>query len=268
MKALSKDLIENPELWRLSLMTGDKGISVFACPVVGEGSVISEYLPYDATVSSRASAIEDAVYANPMLLLPFRKVDIVFDAVKTAVVPVDVQPDDFGRMLNLGSECVLREAPLDSREKLIYAVDRGVDNFVSRTYDMGSRHHVLEVLNRYCMRKKQSLAAARMYINIGVDTLDILVYNRLGLCALQHVACTSADECVYRALAVFKQCGLDADYDEIVVSGNSERRHHLMAELSRFIANVLPAIFPSAAYHGDSTAHKAPFPLVILPLCE
>ena len=242
-------------------MTGDKGISVFACPVVGEGSVISEYLPYDAAVSSRASAIEDVVYANPMLLLPFRKVDIVFDTVKTAVVPADVQPDNFGRMLNLGSEWVIREAPLDSREKLIYAVDRGVDNFVSRTYDMGSRHHVLELLNRYCMRKKQSLAAARMYVNIGTDTLDLLVYNR-------YVACTSADECVYRALAVFKQCGLDPDYDEIVVSGNSERRHHLMPELSRFVANVLPAIFPSAAYHGDSTAHKAPFPLVILPLCE
>ena len=97
-------------------MTGDKVVSRSSPALwVGEGSVISEYLPYDAAVSSRASAIEDVVYANPMLLLPFRKVDIVFDTVKTAVVPADVQPDNFGRMLNLGSEWVIREAPLDSR---------------------------------------------------------------------------------------------------------------------------------------------------------
>ena len=98
MKALTKDLIDNPELWRLSLLIGNGGIDVFAHPVVGEGSVICEHIGFDASLSSDASAIEDVVYANPLLLMPFRKVDIIVSTAMAAVVPADVQPDVFGRL--------------------------------------------------------------------------------------------------------------------------------------------------------------------------
>lgn len=268
MKALTKDLIDNPELWRLSLLIGNGGIDVFAHPVVGEGSVICEHIGFDASLSSDASAIEDVVYANPLLLMPFRKVDIIVSTAMAAVVPADVQPDVFGKLLNTDRNTLILESPVNDREKLVFALDRGVANFIRRTYDGAPPVHTLSVLSRYFRLKGGHGNASRMFVNLGVDSLEIIVYNRLGLAAARQIDAVTTDECAYWAVALFRQCGLDTEYDEIIISGNSERRHSLMPLLSKFVNNVMPAIFPSAAYHGSAIAGKASFPLVIVPLCE
>jgi len=268
MRALTKDLVDNPDLWNLSMFIGDGGIDVFAYCVVGEGSVVSAHVDYDASVSSKASALEEAVYANPLLLMSFRKIDIVVSCDKAVVVPDDVLPEKLGKLLSVDSDITLMESPLNSREKLVYALDRGIANFLSRTYDRTQPVHVLSVLCRYHQLRGQRNRSSKMSVNLGASSLDIVVFNSLGLAAVRHIDKASVDECAYWALAIFRQCGLDPEYDEIIISGNSERRHSLMPMLSRFINNVMPAIFPSSAYHGDTAAMKAPFPLVILPLCE
>lgn len=268
MKALTKDLIDNPELWRLSLLIGKGGIDVFAHPVVGEGSVICEHIAFDASLSSDASALEDVVYANPLLLMPFRKVDVVVSNATTTVVPADVQPEVLGKLLRTDRETLMLESAIDDREKLVFALDRGIANFIGRTYDGAVPVHVLSVLSRYFRIRGGHGNTSKMFVNLGADSLDLIVYNNLGLAAARHIDAVSIDECAYWSLALFKQCGLDVDYDEIIIAGDSERRHGLMPLLSKFVNNVMPAIFPSAAYHGSSIAGKAPFPLVIMPLCE
>ncbi len=268
MRALTKDLIDNPDLWNLSMLIGNGGMDVFAHCVVGDGSVVSAHVDYDASVSSKASALEEAVYANPLLLMPFRKIDIVVACDKAVAVPDDVQPERMGQLLSVDSDTVLMESPLNSREKLIYALDRGIANFLNRTYDRTQPVHTLSVLCRYHQLRGQRNGSSRMFVNLGASSLDIVVFNSLGLAAVRHLDRASLDECAYWVVAIFRQCGLDSEYDEIIISGNSERRHSLMPMLSRFINNVMPAIFPSAVYHGDAAAMKAPFPLVILPLCE
>lgn len=268
MKALTKDLIDNPELWRLSVLIGKGGIDVFAHPVVGEGSVISEHIGFDASVSSEASAFEEAVYANPLLLMPFRKTDVVVAGEKATVVPSDVQPEAFGKLLGIDGDTMVLESQINNREKLVFALDRSIANFIGRTYDGVCPVHVLSVLARYFQRKGMNSNSSKMFVNLGQDSVDLVVYNSLGLAAARHLDKASPEECAYWSIAIFRQCGLDPDYDEIIISGNSERRHRLMPLLSKFVNNVMPAIFPSAAYHGSAMAVKAPFPLVILPLCE
>lgn len=64
------------------------------------------------------------------------------------------------------------------------------------------------------------------------------------------------------------QTGLDAATDNIYLCGDTSARLALAPELSRYAANVLPFIFPSAALRGGHDALKAPFPLILIPLCE
>lgn len=266
--ALTKDLIDNPSLWHLSLMAGSHALDVFARPVVGDAPAVGVRLPYDAAASSIAGAVEEAVYANPMLLQPFGRTDIVVDSDRAMVVPAHTSAEGVRTLLSLPASCVLRSDPIDSANELMYGLDERLDNFIARTFDTARVTHSLAVLARYYTLRGRRSNSSNMIVNLGQESADLLVFNRYGLVMARHFDSLSDDDAVYYILAVFRQAGLDPTSDELIVAGNAGRRMSMIPRLSRFVGLVLPAIFPAAAHHGDPAAMKAPFALALLPLSE
>ena len=68
---LTKDLVDDASLWRLSLLIGDGAVDVLAHKIVGDAPIVSARLPFDPAASSTAAAVEEVIYANPLLLAPF-----------------------------------------------------------------------------------------------------------------------------------------------------------------------------------------------------
>lgn len=268
--AFTKDQIDNPALWDLGMMIDAAGIDVFAHAAVGEAALVRGRIDFDASASSLASAVEEAVYANPMLLLPFRKVDILLDTDGAMAVPHEVDTEAVAALIDFEKEDdTLLRSPLDERNDLLFPVPRGLANFLRRTYDGTAPRHVLSALAAYHSKSARRGNRAKMFVNLARDSVDVLVYNRYGLAAARRVAGTAdIQNAAYWILAIFQHCGLDAENDELSISGDASRRRELKDVLGRYINYVFPAIFPSAAYHGDSQAMLSPFPLTILSLCE
>lgn len=271
---LTKELVDDPSLWRLSLLIGDEGIDVLAHRVVGEAPLVWSRIGFDPAAATPAAAIEEAVYANPLLLAPFGKVDIVVRTRRALVVPAAVasDADAVEALVTLfppgDGKFTPFTSPVDSRNSVVFLLDKGVANFLARTYDASAPRHVLSALGCFFTHKSRLGNSAKIYVNLEKETIDLLVFDNFGLAAANSFDCPDINDAAYYVLAVGRTAGLDPQTAEILLSGNPDRRSALTPLLRRFVNYVMPAIFPSAAYHGDPRALKASFPLIILPLCE
>lgn len=264
---LNKELVDDPANWRLSMLLEPDAIEVFAHRLVGEAPVVAARLPLSAT-APQAEAFEEAVYANPLLLMPFQKTDLLISTADALIAPPDVEEEPLRQLLGFENDKSLIFSEIDDRNSVAFLAPRGVANFVGRTFDKLQPRHVLSVLARYSLVRSQRGNTAKAYVCLGKKSLSLLVLNNLGLVMARHFDDVGIDEAAYWILAVFRHCGLDPQADEIFIAGDGDRRHQLTPRLSKFVNYVMPAIFPSAAYHGDAQAMKAAFPLTILPLCE
>lgn len=265
---LNTQLIDNPAHWRLSLMIAAEGIDAVAVRTVGEAAIVTGRLPFDPGASSRAAAVEEIVYSNPMLLMPFAKVDIVVDGGFTLVVPTGTSVDDVDSVIVPDEGMITLSVGLDSRNDLIFRIDRALNNFIGRTFYSARPTHSLAVLGDYFSHRSRMGNNGKMYLDVSERSMNVLIFNQYGLAMASSFDCADTNDAAYYALASAETAGFDFSNDEIRIAGNSERRAAMMPLLRRFARHVMPAIFPAAAYNGDAAAMKAPFPLIILPLCE
>lgn len=272
---LTKDLIARPDMWRLSIEICDDALEVVARPVVGDGEMLSARVALDTSAKSPAAAIEEAVYANPLLLAPFRKVDVVIRTSAFVLVPPEVGADDEAvealTASFAGDDASGKEAfvsPIDRRNVVVAAIDRSVANFLRRTFDSAVPVHHLSVLARFFAGRSALGNTGKVYVNLRSDATDVVAFNSLGLAVASTYAATVAADTAYYVLAVASIAGLDASTDEFLLAGDSGRRAGLTRELQRFAGYVMPAIFPTALLAGGRGAMSAPLELTVLPLCE
>ena len=71
--------ISNPLLWRLLLMIDGSAIRAVALSTVDDVQTVSFSVPFDPTAPGFLAAVEDAVYAVPLLTADFASVDILID---------------------------------------------------------------------------------------------------------------------------------------------------------------------------------------------
>ncbi len=271
---LTRDLIDNPELWRMSMEICADGVEVVMNRVAGEPEMLASSLKYDAGAQSPAAALEELVYANPLLLAQFAKVDIILRSTAFQIVPpevahdtdaveaiLDMLPHPDGRPVAYISE-------IDELNSVLTLVDRGIANVLSRTFFAVEPVSHLSVLGHYFTHQSRLGNSGKMFVNIGETQMDILAFDSLGLSVANTYDCTNDDNAAYYVLATARTVGFDLNADEILISGNAERRASLMASLREFANYVMPTIFPATAYRGDRNALSAPFELIILPLCE
>ena len=271
---LTRDLIADPELWRLSMMICVDGVEVVMRRVTGEPELLTSSLKYDAGAQSSAAALEELVYANPLLLAQFGKVDIVLRTTAFQILPpevahdadavealLDMLPHPDGRPVAYVSE-------IDDRNSVVNFVDKGVANFLARTFFAVDPVSHLSVFGQYFTHQSRLGNSGKMYVNISEKYMDILAFNSLGLSIANTYVCTDDDNAAYYVLAAARAVGFDFTADELLISGNVERRATLMTTLRKFANYVMPTIFPATAYRGDRNALRAPFELIVLPLCE
>lgn len=265
---LTNTVIDDPSLWRLSLLVGRQGVDVLARRIVGEPSMISASVAFDAAAASVSKAFEDAVYANPLLLSAFSKTDIVISGGFSVVVASEAPAGDIDAVFPSPEPSVTFSSPVDGRSRLLFRIPREMAGFVRRTFEGVEPVHSLSVLARYFVHRSRLGNSAKMYLVMGDTDMDVLIFNQLGLAVASSFRCSDINDAAYYALAAATTAGFDFTSDEIRIAGNTDRRAEITPVLRRFARQVMPAIIPSAAINGDSSALAAPFPLLIIPLCE
>ncbi len=275
--------IERPRLCRLALQVEAGALRAVVWSTVEDSSLRNFSLPLDPTLAP-AKALEEAVYAAPVLLSDFAGVDIVMRTGAYTLVPADTDADtalavaDYCRLTSDADGTPARsEVRTDSADdfgsKLVWTLPADLAHFLARTFRNPRMHCHMAPLLRYFGRKNLLGNTGKVYAHFHgngtareVDIVAVGADGRLAA-AVTH-PCPADNDALYYIMATLRYAGLDPVTDEILVCGDPAARDAIMPLLRRYAAYVMPVIFPSAALRSGREAFNAPFPLVILPLCE
>ncbi len=270
--------IARPQLWRLALQLERGLLRAIVWSTVEDSTMLQFSMPLDPTQPGH-KALEEAVYAAPALLSDFGRVDIVVRTASYMAVP-DVLDEDMRRRIAdytcLSSESETDELMTDTTTigvSVIWTLDSGTAGFLARTFRNPRVMCHISPLLRYFSRKTLLGNSGKLYAHFhecgGQRELDIVTFGTDGKPALAAThTIGSDDDALYYILASIQQAGLDTRNDEILLCGHAASRDAVMPRLRKYAAYVMPVIFPSAAFRAGHEALRAPFPLVILPLCE
>lgn len=274
---MEQPTIDNPRLWRLALEVSPGMLHAVMTSTVADASLIYRRLPLDASLPLHR-ALEEVVYANPELLSDFGRIDMLVDTDAYTVVPegLGIDAATIGEITQIGyggkePPAVTADAPT-SAVSVVWAMPEDARQFMARTFRNAPARHVVSLLLKYFGRQDGMSNRAKVFVHITDGTprrVDIAAYDAGGRLAMATSKQWESDtDVLYYALACAKVAGFDAENDEMLLCGDRALRHAVTPLLSRYVRHVMPMIFPSAALRAGKEAFKAPFPLIILPLCE
>lgn len=267
-----KESIGDPGLWRLYLRLGEKRLDAMLYNVATDNSLIHRAFPLD-NPDGRLKALEDVVYDHPLLLGDFQSVDIIVESMAFTIIPAEITDRELLRAIfdaqlpgNLDSEMIL--SPIGGQNAVIAAgIDSETARFLRRTFNNPPMHHHLAPLCRYFHDKSRIGNAGKMYAHLREGYLDLLSFGRDTLRLANTYAVRDPMDAVYYIIAARQQLGLNPDSDELLLAGDAALREAVTPVLREYLAYVMPAIFPSAMYRAGKEALKAPFDLIVMPLC-
>ena len=279
--ALTADLIDNPGQYRLGLRLGRGRLDVTLDSPLAEGSLMVHSLVLDEAAPSPLKALEACVYDNPLLLCDFQKITCIVDTDTFVGLPPGLDGDDeecraareeifaaaYADFAAEGGETFLSPTGV-AGVSVMAGVDAGIAAFLRRTFFNVRLLHHLSPLCRYFLSMAVRGNQSRVYANLRPGATDIIV-TRSGnlLLANSYTTPTVADR-VYFILAVRRLLDLP-EGAETLLSGSVALREELMPALREMVTSlVMPVIFPSVIFRAGKDAMRAPFDLILLPLCE
>lgn len=269
--------IERPQLWRLAMQIDSESIRSVIWSTVEDSSLRHFALPLDVTLPLH-KAVEEAVYATPLLLSDFGGVDIVVRTRSFTLAPACFEGDlqrkimEYCRIDNDAHTYYVQDiAGADT--SVLWTLDDKTAGFISRTFRNPAIHCHICPLVRFFSRQSLLGNRGKLYAHLhgtGENRqVDIVAFNRFGRLSIAATHSTpTVEDILYYILAGARMAELDLKEDEILLCGNSATRDAIMPRLRAYAAFVMPMIFPSAALRNGRKALEAPFPLILLPLCE
>lgn len=276
MTTASEPAIEKPQYWRLLLDIEADTLHALATSTVADATMQCFSIPLNPTLTPQA-ALREAVYSTPVLLSDFGRIDIVIASDRFAVLPaaIDTETADAAAEIAAiaagGSDATVNISPArGSGAAVAWTTTPELLAFVQRTFRNPGIHHPLAILGSYFSSRSHRGNRRKTYIHLADgDRVDMASFDSDGsLLRLSAKHAASETDALYIIMASLKADCFNPLDDELLLCGNARRRQSLTPLLRRYIRNVMPMIFPSAALRAGDHAQSAPFPLVILPLCE
>lgn len=268
---LTKDMIDNASLWRLSLEVDKEKVEVAINTPIEDHALIYRTLNLDASLSTLA-AFEETIYDNPLLLADFSKVDVLIDTPRFTIVPSEITDEevreDIMRAVWPDPDYAVIANALPTGDTLLCAVEEGMAAFVRRTFLDSEILHPMSVLVRYFSRISGLGNSSKLYCRLRKGCVDVIGFSKGKLSVASSIEAKSTADIVYYILATAQTAGLNFDNDEIFIYGDASLRDEVMEKLRDFARYVMPVIFPSQLFRSGKDALKVPFELIILPLCE
>lgn len=269
--------IDNPPLWRLVLGISSEQVHAIATSTVADSSMIYRRLPLQPGCDLSA-ALEEAIYTSPWVLSDFGRIDIAVSTPDFTVVPAGLNADVIETCTRLSCIADQDMADLTSfadhteQTSVLWAFDTPACHFLARTFRNAPMQHTSTPMLRYFTRLAAQGNGAKIYVYLhGQNSrqIELTAYRKGARTALVTQKTVSSDtDALYYILGVAKLIDFDVENDHVLVFGDAADRTRLTTLAGRYLRHVMPLIFPSAALRAGRDAFKAPFPLIILPLCE
>lgn len=269
---LDIDLIPDSSIHNLILRVGRDRLDVGIYSVVQDNSFIHRTFPFNPA-DGVEKALREVVYDNPLLLGEFRRVYIIVETRELMVVPSEVSAPDDRRMLFRAAHPewkgeILVDSTATQNAAILYGIPADLLGFLRRTFHNAPICSHLGALCRYFGAKPGRGAGIRMVCNFRHDAVDILATRGANLLLANTFYFRTPSDAVYYILATRSALEIDNRSDDIQIAGNAQVREEVTPELRRFVARVMPVLFPTQMFRAGRDAIRAPFDMVVAPICE
>lgn len=268
---LTKDLVNNPGYCRLDIRIGVATLDVMIYNPLEDNSLLLRRTELSSDRAEALKQIETFIYDNPLLLSDFKVVTALMESKSFMTVPAQIAEscDHLKLMREADSDtdarAVVIEDSLDAFDaRMLTPLDAPTANFLRRTFPNIRLHNAIYPFTRYCHANLTKGNTAKAFINIREKSLDIVVMSSNTLNLINRFEYRDINDAAFYIL----NCTDDEEISEILIGGDREQRDALMPLLRKFRPYVMPMIFPSAMFKAGAESMKAPFDLIILPLCE
>lgn len=269
---LTSDMVKHPEMCRMVLAVYDGRLDVVIYSTVEDNSLIYRSIPLDPEAASPLRALEDALYANPLLVQDnFGRVTVLIDTNLVTAVPNDAPEDEaqtFFSELYPDMELELIETAVRGGAKLCLGVDTKLLAFIRRTFPSAAVMHRIAPLCNYFGIRGRLGSADRIHIHLHDKRVDIIAYSGDNMLIANSFDSTEPTDDLYYILAVAKELGFENETDRMILSGDAARRDKILPLLRRYISHAMPAIFPTALFRLGKDAMSVPLEMLTLQLCE
>ncbi len=107
-----------------------------------------------------------------------------------------------------------------------------------------------------------------MVCNFRRSSVDVVMLDGNSLLQANTFLFSNPMDAVYYILASRSRHGLDPYNDEILLTGDQNIREEVTPVLRKYVSRVMPSIFPPQMFRAGKDAMRAPFDLIVTPLCE
>ncbi len=255
---LDKDMIAQPELWRLVMLLQPRRLDVVLIPPVE-----SEYAIYRSILlddeKSRLKAIESAIYDNPLLLSDFKRVDCLVDTEASMMIPAEVAPADYGvimaRAFSCNSDTPLTVSATGTETAIsVMALDTEIRGFLTRTFYNIRFDNALAMLCRNFAPISEKLS---IIASLHHGRLDIVILNTGRLLAASTFDITADTDAAFFIEAAM------AEYDvsrntSVTICGAPEFRSSIAAILTDDGISVEAPQLPPLKFKIDTGTSAMP----------
>lgn len=268
---LDKDQIADPSIYSLLIRIGVDRIDVVVYSVMSDNSLIYRSYPI-STAGSRSKSFEDVVYDNPLILCDFRKISILLDTKDYAVIPYGLTESESHDIFHALHPSYTGTVSLsDTRTRnasVVYGMENDMYGFLQRTFPSVSVAPHIVPLVRYFASKPGRGNSRRMICNFRPGHMDVVILDGNLLVMANTLSFRTVMDAAYFILAIRSYNHLDAHADELLLSGDQGIREEITPVLRTYVERVMPVIFPPQMFRAGKEAMKAPFDLIVTPLCE
>lgn len=271
---LDKSLISDPSICNLLMRIAPSRMDAAVYSVIHDNSLILGSWPLGASGAPLLKDVEETVYDNPLLLSDFRRTYIILDTGNALAIPSET-PLQAHRMLFEAAHPDFKGEVTTSAAtggaagaQLLWGADGALTGFLRRTFHGASIDCHLSPLCRYFSVKPGRGNARRMVCNFRREAVDVVALEGNRLLLANTFSYPARMDAVYYILNCAETLGFDRNTDELLLSGNQEVREEIVPELRKFCARVMPVIFPPQMFRAGKEAMRAPFDMILTPLCE
>lgn len=267
---LDKDLIPQPELWRLALLISPHCLEVALYPPVESEEAIFRSFTLDPDATSPLKALEDTIYDNPLLLSDFKSIDGFIDTDSMLLVPDDVDEDDFETILEAGAQIPNHTwRPIATQASpgatLLMAANEELCRFLTRTFFNIRLRHPLGTLAALVSANGSGM---RSYAIMQRKRMSLITLNNMKLLSANTFTYSEPIDAVYYILASRYISGIDESEHPLYYCGNPEATDPVMPIMRSYTARLMPPDTLPLPYRASRQSLEAHYLLTMLPLCE
>lgn len=270
---LQKDLIVQPELWRLGLQVSDSMLNIALFPPVETDVPIVRTFTLNPSSADILKDLEETVYANPLLLNDFKRIDCIIDCDSFIAIPDAITTPDNRRKIFEASypefDGELIECSLGcSNALLTVGLDQALARFMRRTFYGIRFTHVLSTFSRYCAQLAAAQRQKATFVSVRTGKIDVVILDGDSLRLANTFRFNTPADAAYYILASRSQLKSDPATEPALLYGNGEAVGQIAEILRPYVAEVAAMSQPAGKFRTDSTTASAPTDLIVLPICE